>query len=197
MKGDLDKIVAFAKQKGLGPDPIDIVYFGSDALHYMHLGDANPYDVEREKQALHFEENIGISVNLVRSIKALPVFQTVHSVCTKVFNGKYGVANQPDFPEIIDKYCSKLSEGDAARKARCKGFTLTLEGADFALKLERKSLASAPAPAMDVVDSHSITTDQCWATSSMDGRHYPPLLPVEIRELSDIVRKHSENGTFS
>lgn len=34
-----------------------------------------------------------------------------------------------------------------------------------------------------VMDAFEITRDQCWATRLGDGRHYVPLVPVELREI--------------
>jgi hypothetical protein len=199
---DMHLLDKFASSNNLGS--VDVVYFGAASLHYMHLATLRPsYTTKQwtntvgEYKILHLVDDIHSAVKSIHDIKAIPVFQTVHSVCTSAYRGAYAAALAPAFASQVHSYCSQATGGDPHRMDLCTLWTMTKEGSDFAVKTELEAVQGCRGPAVDVVDAHNITANKCHLTNVKDGRHYPPLVPVELRELGRIIHKHLLLGAFS
>ena len=104
----------------------------------------------------------------------------MHYVCDEKFTGQWAsVINSPDYLSNNAKYCKENSKNASL----CLDFSFTSLGSKRLHARESAAIQRMKSPPA-VVDAFSITDGQCWATKSGDGRHYIPLIPVELQTLS-------------
>jgi hypothetical protein len=164
-------------------DSFDIVVFGATTLHLLHVGPHRPF--EFPKLAFGLEENIHKAAADIRDQGSLAVFITVHSICDTLFQGLYkDWIHSGNVTVDSSKVCESFPN-DRQRRI-CEAFTLTEQGSKAAAMVERRALDSIANPPA-VLDAFNITKGACWASVEGDGRHYIPLLPLQIQRLSGIV----------
>ena len=160
------------------PRSMHITYFATSALHLLQLGSARAF--ANEDAARDLEKDVGAATALIRIKNSCPVFQMMHYVCDEKFTGQWAsVINSPDYLSNNAKYCKENSKNASL----CLDFSFTSLGSKRLHARESAAIQRMKSPPA-VVDAFSITDGQCWATKSGDGRHYIPLIPVELQILS-------------
>jgi len=105
------------------------------------------------------------------------------------------VASAAADPGFFEAQCRGAGHQDLAL---CASSTLTSAGSESIAARERKAIAGTGAA---VIDVHTYTKNQCWATPPGDGRHYPPLLHLQnaalLREVGRCLAAQQRSTTNS
>jgi len=165
----------------------DAIYFGSTALHALHLFPA--FDKRGDTDwpiAVNFKQDVSEKINVVRRLTSCPIFQTMHYICDSLFTGEWAQAKHDNYGGNRTGLRSICRKRLPYAVQVCEDFSMTSEGSTKVAQIERHGVESSNYPNIGVVDTFSLTYKQCWATN--DGRHYDKLLPLCLKSLSERIR---------
>lgn len=164
-------------------------------LHLLHLV---PYrDWPGFATWPHYQERGMQTLNTIKTISNMTMFQTTHWVCEDMFRGGYQKALTPSYdPAPCVEWISsraKLKDVPAVPILRqwCLDATMSAHGSELLYKQEMDLYNSSFAnePRIVLLDAHMMTKNQCWATIVNDGRHYYGLIHKKVEYLLLMIKK--------
>jgi hypothetical protein len=126
----------------------------------------------------------------------LLLFATAHSICESRFQGPYAAGVQAwaqPTDAMLSGCIQRLQRDEPGRqmpvdalRSVCANASFTDAGARWlnsqALRAVRRAARRARHQGMAVaaLDSYGLTKGQCWASERSDGRHYLPIVPLQL-----------------